>query len=167
MLKECHATRLVLVLQQGKQWAWSLHLCEATAPASGKCQSLPPTASPPQPHNAGQSPFPALTASHKGTWWEQAHATDSAAPSNMPKQLVNIKAHKLVPPLASQAPCRLELLLLRVGPGYRNTIAEMDMDEVKDGHPLHIHHRIASVKAQLSSLFPRVERAVCVPKRQG
>lgn len=99
MLKERHATSLVLVLQQGEQRAWALHLCKVTAPASGKC----PAASPPQLDNAGQSPFPALTASHKGTSWEQAHATDSAAPSNMPKQLVNIKVHKLVPPLARQA----------------------------------------------------------------
>lgn len=56
------------------------------------CLGEVPSSLTPQPDNAGQTPFPALTASHKGTWWEQAHATDSAAPSNMPKQLVNIKA---------------------------------------------------------------------------
>lgn len=53
----------------------------------------------------------------------------------------------------------MELLLLRVGPGYRNTIVGMDTDEVMDGHPLHLHHHNASNKEQLSILFLRVERA--------
>lgn len=141
MLSECQATSLVPIPRQGRQRAWALHLCGVTAPASGKG----PAASPPQPDNAGQTPCPALPASHKSTWWERAHATDSAAPSNTHKQLVNIKAAaNLCHSLAEQAPRRLDLWLLRVGPGYGSTMAKVkNMDKLMDGHtpPPPPHHR--------------------------